>query len=70
MRTNTRGKFVLGLPVGLAAYTLLYVLLIAGGSGPLPPVSQLLDNLVFLFWCWAAGWFTYELGRTLGWWRR
>lgn len=68
-RLNTRGKFVFGLPVGLVAYTAVYALFVGLGTGPVPHLSEFVDNVVFLFWCWAAAWFTYELGRPLGWWR-
>ena len=42
------------LPFALIGYPLLYVFAVAFGSGPVPPVQNLIDNVALLFWVWVA----------------
>jgi hypothetical protein len=42
------------LPVVTIGYALLYLLAVAYGHGPIPPASQLLDNLTLILWAWTT----------------
>lgn len=42
------------LPVVTIGYALLYVLGVGFGSGPVPPVQNLLDNLALILWAWVT----------------
>lgn len=42
------------LPVLLVGYAVLYLLAVAYGHGPVPPVQNLIDNLALIFWVWVA----------------
>lgn len=43
------------LPVLLIGYPLLYIIAVAFGNGPVPPIQNLVDNVTLVAGVWLAG---------------
>lgn len=46
------------LPWTVSIYTGLYVIGVMAGTGPVPPISEYLTNVTWLFWLWLAAFVT------------